>query len=210
MERKSIQSHVLNDMWTANLMAGDGIRDCVLGEKMTTADEKIEFCRGIFCTFPHILLMQFSNWMWPEGEPRDYQAFMDASLAPLQEKVFPELDRYFKGNLPREDRAELMAALLTKVIPQHVLTGYYSYMYESAEDRKDITEFWQEVQPLLNMTADVTRCSYDMDTPARAELFLYLGGRYPFLLLKRWYDWQYGRDVLEMGPPPSDDDSSDR
>ncbi len=36
----------------------------------------------------------------------------------------------------------------------------------------------------------------------QAEIFLYVGTRYPFLLLKRWYDWQYGEEKMELPPPP--------
>ena len=202
MDRKSIHDFVLDDMWNHNLMSGDEIKGCVTGEKFATPDEKLGYCQGIFCTFPHMMLNNFSRWMWPEGTPKDYQAFMEQSLKPLQEKVFPELEAYFKGNLALGERAQLMAVLLTRVIPQHILTGFYNYMFEGAEDFKDIADFWKEVQPLLEMTAELTRSSYVLSTDGRAEAFLYLGARYPFLLLKRWYDWQFGLDKLEMGPPP--------
>ena len=46
-------------------------------------------------------------------------------------------------------RSEKTDSLLTRVIPQHILTGFYNYMFEGAEDYKDIADFWKEVQPLL-------------------------------------------------------------
>ena len=41
--------------------------------------------------------------------------------------------------------------------------------------------------------------------PTMMAAFLYLGARYPFLLVKRWYDWQFGKDKMEMPPPPPKD-----
>ena len=201
MERKSIGSHILNDMWNANLMVGDEVRNCVIDQNPESVDSKIEFCQGIFCTFPHVFLTHFTEWMWPEGAPRDFKPFMEASLPPLQQKVFPELESYFREDLSPEQKGQLMATLLTQVIPQHVLTGYYDYMYADAAERKDLAEFWKEVQPLLDMTADMAKNSYYQSNEVRAEVFLYLGCRYPFLLLKRWYDWQYGKDVMERPVP---------
>jgi len=191
-------------MWNHNLMSGGEIKGCVTGEKFATADEKLGYCQGIFCTFPHMLLANFTNWLWEGKPPKDYQTFMGPSVAALQEQVFPELEAYFKGDLSPAERAQLMAVLVTRVIPQHILTGYYDYMFAGSEDYKDISAFWEEAAPLLEMTAEFTRTCYVLSTEARAEAFLYLGARYPFLLVKRWYDWQFGKDKLEMGPPPGD------
>lgn len=202
MERKSIESYVMADVWECNLMVGDEIKGCVTGEVHPDAESKLDFCRGIFCTFPHMMLTRFTGWMWPEGAPKDFQPFMDKSLPALQEKVFPELEDYFKGGLPVAEQAQLMAVLLTQVIPQQVLGGYYEYMYAGSQEKKDLGTFWPEVQPLLEAIAEMTRNSYVLSPEARAEVFRYLGTQYPFLLLKRWYDWQYGKDVLVMGPPP--------
>ena len=205
MERKSIHDFVLDDMWNHNLMSGDEIKGCVTGEKFPTADEKYAYAQGIFCMFPHMLLNNFSRWMWPEGTPKDYQAFLQPSLEALQAKVFPELERYYKdAALNPGERGQIMAVLLTRVIPQHILTGFYDYMFAGSEDCKDISGFWAEMQPLLDMTAELIRSSFALSTEARAEAFLYAGARYPFLVVKRWYDWQFGKDKLEMGPPPGD------
>ena len=186
MERKSIHDFVLDDMWNHNLMSGDEIKGCVTGEKFPTADEKYAYAQ-------------------PEGTPKDYQAFLQPSLEALQAKVFPELERYYKdAALNPGERGQIMAVLLTRVIPQHILTGFYDYMFAGSEDYKDISGFWAEMQPLLDMTAELIRSSFALSTEARAEAFLYAGARYPFLVVKRWYDWQFGKDKLEMGPPPGD------
>ena len=204
MERRSVRDFVMEDMWNDNLMVGNEVKGCVTGEGFPTAEKKEEFCQGIFATFPHMMLSHFVGWMWPDGAPNDYQAFMDRSLPPLQEKVFPELESYFRGDLAPGEKAQLMAVLLTRVIPQHVFTGFYEHMFAGSEDYKDIAGFWAEVAPLLEMTAELIRTSYTLSAEARAEVFLYVGCRYPFLLIKRWYDWQFGKDKLEMGPPPAD------
>ena len=79
-------------------------------------------------------------------------------------------------------------------------------MFAGSPDYKDIALFWPEVKPLLGMTAALIKAAYsDMTVEAKAEAFLYLGARYPFLLVKRWYDWQFGKDKMEMPPPPPKD-----
>ena len=204
MPEKSIHDFVLDDMWNHNLMSGDEIKGCVTGEKFATPKAKLGYAQGIFCTFPHMMLSNFSGWLWPEGAPKDYQAFMAESLPALQKKVFPDLERYYKDeSLNPGERGQIAAVLLTRVIPQHILTGYYDYMFAGSEDYKDIGAFFDEVTPLLELTAEVIRSSFALSLEARAEAFLYAGARYPFLMLKRWYDWQFGKDVLEMGPPPA-------
>lgn len=203
---KSVKGYVMDDLWGHNLMSGDAIRGCVLGTTCKTTQEKKAYCQGIFTMFPHMMLGNFSRWMW-EGEiPKDYNAFLQPSAEALQQKVFPELDRYFDGGLSPEEQAKIMVHLLTEVIPQHVLTGFYEYMFGGTEDFKDITGYWTEVKPLLGMTAKliVSACT-EMASEEKAEAFLYLGARYPFLLVKRWYDWQFGKDKMEMPPPPPQD-----
>lgn len=202
MERKSIHDFVLDDMWNHNLMSGGEIQGCVTGEKFATPDEKLSYCQGIFVTFPHMMLNNFSRWLWDGNPPKDFNAFSQPSIAALQEQAFPELEAYFKGDLNLAEKAQLMAVLLTRVIPQHILNGFYEYMFAGTEDYKDISEFWTQVAPLLEMTAELARTSFILSTEGRSEAFLYFGARYPFLMLKRWYDWQFGKDKLEMGPPP--------
>ncbi len=203
---RSVKDFVLPDLWGHNLMSGDAIRGCVLGTTCKTIQEKKEYCQGIFTMFPHMLLANFSRWMWGDEMPKDYQAFLEPSVQALQTKVFPELDRYF--SLSGKEQAALMAGLLTDVIPKHVITGFYDYMFAGQPDYRDISDFWTEVQPLLGMTAHLIDAAYTGMTPEeRAEAFLYLGARYPFLLVKRWYDWQFGKEKMEgpPGPPPPKD-----
>lgn len=202
---KSIKSYVMDDLWGHNLMSGDAIRGCVLGTTCKTPEQQKEYCQGIFTVFPHMLLANFSRWMWPEGTPRDYNAFMEKSVAPLQQQVFPLLDRVFSGNCPDGEKAEIFSQLLTDLIPRHVLTGFYDYMFAGQENHKDISTFWSEVTPLLGMTRHLIHAAYQgMNPEEKAEAFLYLGARYPFLLVKRWYDWQEGKEKMEMPPPPPD------
>ncbi len=203
---KSVKGYVMDDLWGHNLMSGDAIRGCVLGTTCKTPEEKKDYCQGIFTMFPHMLLANFSRWMWEGDMPKDYGAFMDPSAKALQAKVFPELDRYFSGTLTEDEKAAVMVELLTNVIPKHVLTGFYDYMFAGQEGYKDIAEFWPEVEPLLGMTKHLILAAYNgMTQEEKAEAFLYLGGRYPFLLIKRWYDWQFGKDKMEMPPPPPQD-----
>ncbi len=202
---KKIKDFVLDDMWNHNLMSGGEIRGCALGVTHKTAAEKNSYCQGIFVTFPHMMFSNFSRWMWPDGAPKNYQDFMGNSVKALQKTVFPLLDRYFEEDTPDPEKGEIMAKLLTEMIPQHVVTGFYNFMFEGQPEHKDIADFWKETAPLLGMTAQLARSAYGGMTPAqRAEAFLFFGARYPFLLLKRWYDWQYGPDKLEGGPggPP--------
>lgn len=203
---KSVKDFVMNDMWNHNLMSGDEIRGCVTGAVHATPEAKNKYCQGIFVTFPHMMLNNFCTWMWPDGNtPKPYGDFMTPSVEALQKKVFPELDRYFSGNLSETEKGALMAGLLTKVIPQHVLTGFYDYMFFGQEDYKDISDFWTQAAPLLGMTAKVIEAGYaGMNVNEKAEMYTYLGARYPFLLLKRLYDWQFGKEKMEGGPggPP--------
>lgn len=202
-ERKSVKDYVLNDMWGHNLMSGDAIRGCVTGETSKTIEEKLEYCQGIFTVFPHMMLMNFSNWLWENNMPKAYDVFMKTSIQTLQDKVFPELDRYYKGGLSDEEKAKIMVRLLTEVVPQHILTGYYNYMFADQEDYKDIADFWAAEQPLMGMIAHLIRSACcDMNQKEKSEAFLFLGGRYPFLILKRLYDWQFGKDKLDFPPPP--------
>ena len=203
---KSVKGYVMDDMWGHNLMSGDAIKGCVTGETCKTAEEKLGYCQGIFTVFPHMMLANFSRWLFEDGMPKDYGAFMEPSVQALQAKVFPELDKYFKAELSEEEKAEIMVTLLTQVIPQHVLTGYYDYMFAGQEGYKDISEYWAEVKPLLGMTAQLIKAACTaMSVEEKAEAFLYAGARYPFLLVKRWYDWQFGKDKMEMPPPPPHD-----
>lgn len=203
---KSVKGYVMDDLWGHNLMSGDAIRGCVLKTTCKTTAEQKDYCQGIFTVFPHMLLANFSRWMWEEGTPKDYGAFMEPSVQALQAKVFPKLEEVFAEGCTDEKKAEIFGELLTDVIPKHVLTGFYDYMFAGQEGYKDIVTFWPEVEALLGMTRHLIRVAYNgMNPEEKAEAWLYLGARYPFLLIKRWYDWQFGKDKMEMPPPPPQD-----
>ena len=204
---KSVRDYLAQDMWGHILMSGDAVRGCVTGETCKTAAEKHEYCQGIMTMFPHMMLGNFSRWMWEAGAPKDYNAFLEPSVQALQKKVFPALEQYFMGNLSEEERGKLLIPLLTDVIPRHVLSGFYDYMFAGSPEYKDIAEFWPTVEPLLTLTAKELELCYagKLSLEEKAELFLFIGTRYPFLLVKRWYDWQFGKEKMEGppgGPPP--------
>lgn len=207
---KSVRDYLAQDMWGHILMSGDAVRGCVLGETCKTDREKHEYCQGIMTMFPHMMLGNFTQWLWDGNAPKDYQAFMGPSVQALQSKVFPALEQYFLGGLTEQEKGKLLIPLLTDVIPRHVLSGFYDYMFAGQPDYKDISDFWPEVEPLLRLTARELALCYEgeMDLEEKAELFLFIGTRYPFLLVKRWYDWQFGKEKMEgppggpPGPPP--------
>ena len=203
---KSVRDYLAQDMWGHILMSGDAVKGCVTGQTCATAQEKLEYCQGIMTMFPHMLLGNFSRWLWDEGAPKDYHAFMDSSVQALQSKVFPALERYFLGGLSEQEKGALLIPLLTDGIPRHVLSGFYDYMFSGQKDYKDISDFWTEAEPLLHLTAKELELAYSgkLSLEEKAELFLFIGTRYPFLLVKRWYDWQFGKEKMEgpPGPPP--------
>ena len=208
---KSIREYLAQDWWGHCLMSADAIRGCATGETCKTAQEKHEYCKGIMTMFPHMLLMNFSRWFWDGAMPKDYQGFMEPSAAALQEIVFPVLEQYFdeSSTLTVEERGALLIPLLTDVIPKHVLGGFYAYMFEGDENYKDIAEFWPTVEPLLSLTARSLKTVYSIDagcsTEEKGELFVYIGARMPFILIKRWYEWYFGKEKMEMPPPPPQD-----
>ena len=188
-------------MWNNNMMLGDDVKIAITGEGTLWGNSTAEeFCQGIFCTFPHMMLKHFAGWLWPDGEPKDYQTYMDQSLPPLQEKVFPQLHSFYHDNLTGEEKGLLMKTLLTEVIPQYIFNGFYEYMFAGDENYKDMSGFWTEVSPLLEMSASLFGSAYSLSADARVEVFRYAASRYPFLLLKRWYDWQFGKDMPPKRP----------
>jgi hypothetical protein len=203
----SIRDFIFQDMWGHILMSGPDITGYISGEKYPTAAEKENYCQGIFTMFPHMLLSGFTRWLWSEP-PKDYNAFMEPSVQTLQAKVFPVLAESFQDGLSEPERGEALIPLLTDVIPKHILTGFYHYMFEGQPDYRDICDFWPQVQPILDLTARGLKAAYDdqnpMSTAEKQELFLFVGTRMPYLLLKRWYDWQFGPEKLDMPPPPQD------
>jgi hypothetical protein len=202
-KQPSIRDFIFQDMWGHILMSGPDITGYLSGEKYPTAAEQESYCQGIFTMFPHMLLSGFTRWLWTQP-PKDYSAFMEPSVQALQAKVFPVLAECFQGGLSQSQRGEKLIPLLTEVIPKHVLTGFYDYMFAGQPDYKDICDFWPQVQPILDLTARGLRAAYDTPMPLgeKQELFLFVGTRMPYLLLKRWYDWQFGPEKLEMPPPP--------
>ncbi len=205
---KSVRDYIAQDMWGHILMSGEAVKGCVTGATCKTPQEKHEYCQGIMTMFPHMMLGNFSRWLWENDAPKDYNTFMEPSVQALQSKVFPDLERYFLGNLSEQEKGNLLIPLLTDVIPKHVLTGFYDYMFAGQKDYKDIATFWPTVEPLLKLTARELELAYDgsLSLEEKAELFLFIGTRYPFLLIKRWYDWQFGKEKMEgpPGPPPQD------
>ena len=201
---KSIKEFVMSDMWGHILMSGPDVRGYIEGTMYKTAEEQHKYCQGIMTVYPHMMLANFTNWLWPEGAPKPYQSFMEPSVEALQAKVFPVLEQAFAPGLSQEQRGDLLIPLFTDVIPKHVLTGFYDYMFMGQPDCKDIATFWPTVAPVLNLTARILKAAYgpDMPTEEKAEAFLFLGTRFSYLLLKRWYDWQFGAEKMEMPPPP--------
>lgn len=201
---KSVKSYVMDDMWGHIIMSGPDIRGYILGEAHQTPQEQYKYCQGIFTVYPHMMLGNFTRWLWEGAPPKEYGAFMEVSVQGLQSKVLPALEICFDGSKTEEARGEVIVPLLTDVIPKYVLTGFYDYMFAGQTDYKDIADFWPTVEPLLALTARMLRLSYagNMPTEERAELFLFVGTRMPYLLLKRWYDWQFGAEKMEMPPPP--------
>lgn len=203
---KSVRDYLAQDMWGHILMSGDAVRGCVTGETCKTAAEKHEYCQGILTMFPHMMLGNFTRWMWDGNAPKDYDAFLEPSVQALQKKVFPALEQYFLENLSEQEKGKLLIPLLTDVIPKHVLSGFYDYMFAGSPEYKDIAEFWSAVEPFLTLTAKELALAYTgtLSLEERAELFVFVGTRYPFLLVKRWYDWQFGKEKMEgpPGPPP--------
>ncbi len=206
---KSVRDFIASDMWSHILMSGPDVRGLINGTKYPTLPEQEEYCQGIFATYPHMMLGNFNRWLWDDGSPKDYNAFMQSSVQALQSKVFPVLKQAFQPEVSRQERGEMLIPLLTDVIPKHVLTGYYDYMFASRPDYKDISDFWPKIEPVLHLTARMIRTAYDpaveMPTAEQEEVFLFVGTRYAYLLLKRWYDWQFGEDKMEMPPPPPHD-----
>lgn len=183
-------------------MSGEAIRGCVSGETCKTAKEKLDYCQGITTMFPHMMLGNFSRWLWDGNAPKDYNAFMEPSVKALQTEVFPTLEHYFLGDLSETEKGALLIPLLTDVIPKYVLSGFYDYMFAGSPEYKDISAFWPTVDPLLKLTAKELELAYtgNLSLEEKTELFGFIGTRYPFLLVKRWYDWQFGAE--KMGPPP--------
>lgn len=207
---KSVRDYIAQDMWGHILMTGPDIRGYISGEKYPTPAEKKAYCQGIFTMYPHMMLANFTGWLWEAQPPKSYEEFMDSSVQALQSKVFPVLEQCFDQDHPRSqtERGELLIPLLTDVIPGHVLTGFYDYMFAGQPDYKDIMEFWPKVKPILELTARNLRWAYSETEPMtmeqRQEVFLFVGTRMSYVLLKRWYDWQFGEEKMEMPPgsPP--------
>lgn len=205
---KSVKDFVMDDMWGHVMMTGPDIRGYLSGEKYPTLEEKKQYCQGILTMYPHMMLGNFSRWLWDGNPPKDYGVFMEQSAKALQSKVFPVLDQAFQPEISLSQRGALLVPLLTGVIPKHVLTGFYDYMFAGQKDYQDISSFWASAEPILSLTARMLRAAYDpdqqMSTEEKTEVFLFVGTRYAYLLLKRWYDWQFGEEKMEgpPGPPP--------
>jgi hypothetical protein len=201
---KKIRDFLAQDMGNHILMSGPDIIGYVSGEKYPTPEDKKGYLEGIYTMFPHMLLSGFTRWLWEDGAPKDYQQFLEPSVQALQAKVFPILEQ--AKDLTGPARGALLIPLMTDVIPKHVLTGYYDYMFAGSPDYKDIAGFWEQTQPLLSMAARALTAAYNepMSLGEKQEIFLFIGTRMPHMLVKRWYDWQFGAEKLEMPPPPGE------
>lgn len=210
---KSIRDFIAQDMWSHILMTGPDIRGYLSGERYPSPKDKEKYCQGILTVYPHMMLANFSTWLWDGNPPKGYSTFMDSSVKALQSKVFPTLAQCFdlEESISEAERGDKLIPLLTDVIPKHVLTGFYDYMFSGEPNYQDISEYWIGVQPLLDMAARNLKWAYSQEglsNPAqRQEVFLFIGTRMAGYILKRWYDWQYGEDKLETppGPPPDGD-----
>lgn len=207
---KSVRDYIAQDMWGHILMTGPDIRGYISGEKYATVAEKKAYCQGIFTMYPHMMLGNFTRWLWEDGAPKPYKDFMTSSVEALSSKVQPVLEQCFDENHPlsQPDRGEKLIPLLTQEIPKHVLTGFYDYMFAGKPEYKDILDFWKGMEPILSITARNLQWAYGETNPMtmeqRQEIFLFVGTRMSYLILKRWYDWQFGEEKMEMppGPPP--------
>ena len=207
---KSVRDYIAQDMWGHILMTGPDIRGYLSGEKYPTVAEKKDYCQGIFTMYPHMMLGNFTRWLWEEGAPKPYEDFMSSSVEALSSKVQPVLEQCFDENHPlsQPERGKLLIPLLTDGIPKHVLTGFYDYMFAGNPEYKDILDFWQGMEPILSLTARNLRWAYREEEPMtmarRQEVFLFVSTRMAYLILKRWYDWQFGEEKMELppGPPP--------
>lgn len=206
---KKIREYIADDMFNHILMSGGEIRACVNGSKYPTLQDKLGYCEGIMTVFPHMLLGNFTRWLWDGESPKPYEGFMQPSMEAVQAKALPLIRKAFSEEVTAAERGALLIPVLTDIVPKAVLTGYYNYMFEGAEDYKDIAEFWPRVEPLLAWTARALKDAYSetdpLPTEQMEELYLFIGTRMPFILLKRWYDWQFGEEKLEMPPPPPQD-----
>lgn len=202
---KKIRDFLADDMFNHILMSGPDIVKYFDPAAGMTPEEKHAYCQGIFCTYPHIMLGNFTRWLFSEEPaPKDYSGFMEESLPTLQAKVFPVLEQVFAGTLDEEARGQLLIPVLTEVIPTHMLTGFHNYMFP---DTKNVQELLDSLKPMLQgVVAHALKGCYDgtFDNKEKTEVYLFVATRMSYFILKRWHDWMFGAEVLEMGPPPGE------
>ena len=92
---KSVRDYIAQDMWGHILMTGPDIRGYLSGEKYPTVAEKKGYCQGIFTMYPHMMLGNFTRWLWEDGAPKPYEDFMSSSVEALSSKVQPVLEQCF-------------------------------------------------------------------------------------------------------------------
>ena len=97
---KSVRDYIAQDMWGHILMTGPDIRGYISGEKYPTVSEKKAYCQGIFTMYPHMMLGNFTAWLWESGAPKPYKDFMSSSAEALSSKVQPVLDACFDEAQP--------------------------------------------------------------------------------------------------------------
>lgn len=208
---KKIRDFIAQDMFNHMAMSGPDIAEFFSPESGQTAEQKLAYAKGIICTYPHILMGNYCDWKFAdEAAPHDYAVFMKSSLPALQGKVFPLLEKCFDDEKPVSgaERTEIMISILTDIVPFHVLTGFYNFMYGGSEGAKDIRELVDVIRPtLISLMGDIIlKAVYDDSKPVdyrvKTEVFSYIATRMPYDLLKKYYDWHFGAEVVELGPPP--------
>lgn len=208
---KKIREFIGSDMFNHIAMTGPDIVRYFDPECIQTAEQKLAYAKGIMCVYPHIMMGNYCAWKYEdEPAPHDYTEFMKASIPALEQKVFPLLEKCFDSSNPlsSSERGKLIIPIITDIVPFHVLTGFYHYMYGDSVGSKDIREFVETIRPtFISLMGDIVLKSvYDdakqVDDRVKTEVFSYIATRMPYDLLRKYHDWHFGAEVVEMGPPP--------
>jgi len=210
---KKIREFIGSDMFNHIAMSGPDIANFFDPSVVQSAEEKLSYAKGIICVYPYMMLGNYCSWKFgDEPAPRNYEEFKNDSMPALQKKIFPMLEKCFNDSRPitGTERAEIMIPIFTDIVPFHVLPGFYNYMYGNTKGAKDIREWVDANRPtMISLLGGVIlKAVYDetkpMDYHAKTEVFLFIATRMPYLLLKKYYDWHFGAEVVEMGPPPGE------
>ena len=208
---KKIREFLGDDMFNHIAMSGPDIdRYFDPNGGMTTEDKK-KYAQGIICTYPFMMLGNYCRWRFDEEDPipRPYEPFMEARLPEIQAECFPLLDRFYDEVSPASaaEKTQILTTLLTEIIPRKVIGGFYAYLY----GEEKLEEYLDLLSPMLRgVVADlllpaVFDESRPMDYRTRTEIFRFIALRLAAFCMKRMYDWMYGPETLEMGPPPGEE-----